>query len=535
MRIAGSPYGALDKTMKIVYQGFFLGEGLRELGHEVIPIVFNGRNDANEQIAAICHDPDFILIEQWGSNTPIPPGLDKCAYRLVAYCIDSSINEYILSDYLHLFDDVFVDQRSSVEELKYYGISSIWLPLCVSSTAFRKPRKKVHDITFVGSITDYRTKRKNLLKHIQQHFPVHMVKGVSESEMQDVFSRSKIVLNENFFPGFTLRILQGMASGSLVLTEAGGDGVSDYFTDGIHLVYYSPADILDKIKQILDNHNKYRRIAEAGRAACAKQHTSKARAAKFLSCLAPGDSNREQDAAKRKFYLAKTKYTVCLRFGGEYSHSVKLLNQLRKEENEPAAWAAFTLGNIAARRNRHEMAVRFYMEAVNKGYSSRAYLKLAMLCLTGNKIEQALRFIRKALSDMSRQHPGIKKLEIIPQTDDGIAEILFFIARLYAFLQRPFQVGYLKMISDRYPDTSLEIAMLAWRIKPSTEILDFLLSVYTRYHIKGELLPELLYAIDKKIASKRHIKCAGELAAAYYDINSAQKLKKLLQQGQSAT
>jgi tetratricopeptide (TPR) repeat protein len=520
--------------MKIAYHGTFLKEGLKELGHKVIPIAFDDRNDANEQIAAICPDPDFILIEQWG-NTPIPPGLDKCTYRLVAYCIDSSINEYILSDYLHLFDDVFVDQRSSVKELKHYGISLIWLPLCVSSTDFREPREKVHDITFVGRMTDYRSKRKNLLKHIQQYFPVHIVEGVSVPEMQDIFSRSKIVLNENFFPGFTLRILQGMASGSLVLTEAGGNGVSDYFTDGVHLVYYSPANILDKIKQLLENHSKYQRIAEAGRAACERLHTSKARAAKFLAYLSGGDSNREREAAKRKFYLAKTKYTVCLRFGGDYSRSVKLFNELLEEKNEPAAWAAFTLGNIAARRNQHEKAARFYREAISKGCSPCAYLKLAMLCLTGNKVEQALRFVRKALSDMSRQPLlFIKKLERIPQTDDGIAKILFFIARLYAFLQRPFQVGYLKMISDPYPDTSLEIARIAWNIQPSVEILDFLLSVYMQYHIEGELLPEMLYAIDKGIATQGQIKRTRELAVAYYDMSLAQKLERLLQREQIA-
>jgi hypothetical protein len=514
--------------MKIVYHGTFLGEGLKELGHEVIPIVFDRRNDASEQIAAICPAPDFILIEQYG-NTPIPPGLDKCIYRLVAYCIDSSINEYILSDYLHLFDDVFVDQRSSVEELKYYGISSIWLPLCVSITAFREPQEKIHDISFVGRLTGYRTKRKNLLKYIQQYFPVHMVEGVSESEMQGIFSRSKIVLNENFFPGFTLRILQGMAAGSLVLTEAGGEGVSDYFTDGVHLVYYSPMTILDKIKQILDNYSQYQRIAEAGQAACERLHTSKARAAEFLSCLAGKSSGRAQKAAERKFYLAKTKYTVCLRFGGDYSYSVKLFTELLKERKESAAWAAFTLGNIAARRAQHAKAAQFYLEAIRKGCSPCAYLKLAMLCLAGNKIEQALRLVRSALSDMPRQPLWlIKKLGRIPQPDDGTAKILFFIARLYAFLQRPFQVGYLKMISDSYPDTSLEIAMIAWNIQPSAEILDFLLSVCRQYHIEGELLPEMLCAIDKGVASQRQIKRARELATAYYDLSLAQKLERLL-------
>jgi hypothetical protein len=96
-------------------------------------------------------------------------------------------------------------------------------------------------------------------------------------------------------------------------------------------------------------------------------------------------------------------------------------------------------------------------------------------------------------------------------------------------LQRPFQVGYLKRISDPYPDTALEIAMMAWTVQPSAEILDFLLSVCTQYHIEGELLPQMLFAIDKGIASQKQITRASELATAYYDMKLAQDLERLLQ------
>lgn len=520
--------------MKIVYQGSFLGEGLREAGHEVLPIVLDDKKHVNDQIAAVCSAPDCILLESWGTGV-IPPGLHECGHRLVAWCIDSSINEYIFSDYLHLFDDVFVDQRSSVTELKKDGISARWLPLCVSSTAFREPQPKEYDISFVGHISDYRTKRKNLLGHIQKHFPVHVVEGVSEREMQDIFARSKIVLNENFFSGFTLRILQGMASGSLVLTEAGGEGVSDYFTDGTHLVCYSPATVLDNIRHILDNYNEYRPIALAGQEACRLLHTSKARAESLLACLAEKSRGREKNISKRKFYLAKTKYTACLRFGGEYSYSARLLNELLAEKSEASAWAAFTLGNIAARRGQDDAAVQYYMKAVEKGRSPYPFLKLAMLRLAKNNVAAAAHFIRKALSGI---HPPSlqldEDLEKLPQSPDGIVKALLIIARIYMLLRKSVQVGNLKRIADPYPDTAAEIGYIAWGMQPSSEILDFLLSCYEPYHIAGEILPEMLRAINMGLATERQIKRAGELAASYYDMELAQKLKELSGQKQNS-
>ena len=204
--------------MVIVYQGYFLGEGLKLLGHDVRPVRFTDGAPAAAQIEAVCPEPDLVLLELWGNSLPLPPDLHACRHRLAVYCIDSCLNEFWLLELLRVMDDVFVDQLSSVRSLARHGVNAVWLPLCVSETNFRAPQAKDHAITFVGRVDAHRKKRGNLLRHIARHYPLHQVEGVSKAEMLDIFARSKIVLNENIFSGLTLRVLHGMAAGAVVLT-----------------------------------------------------------------------------------------------------------------------------------------------------------------------------------------------------------------------------------------------------------------------------------------------------------------------------
>ena len=149
----------------------------------------------------------------------------------------------------------------------------------VSSTA------KKYDISFVGINTPHRPKRYNILNLLLQNYNVHIRRDVSNRELLDIFSESRIVLNENLFDGFTLRIFQGLASGSLLLTEAWGAGTQQHFTDRQHLVCYTPQTLLPLVKRILERPETYAPIAQAGQSICRQEHTSEIRAAQLLSAL----------------------------------------------------------------------------------------------------------------------------------------------------------------------------------------------------------------------------------------------------------
>lgn len=505
--------------MIIVYQGTFLGEGLTLLGHDVRSVRFSDMASANTQIEAVCTKPDLVLLELWGA-TPLPRELCTCRHRLVAYCIDSCINEFWLVELLQAMDDVFVDQLSSVRTLARYGINAVWLPLCVSEADFRSTQEKEYDITFVGRLSDYRVKRRNLLRYIARHYPLHHVEGVSLAEMMDIFARSKIVLNENFFSGLTLRVLQGLAAGAVMLTEAGGEGVDRYFTHDQHLVCYTPDTILSRIRMIFDNYEHYEAVARQGQRVCRTGHTSRIRAEELLSHIRAGSARTARSHTHmRQCAEACARYLLRLRFGGSFKESLPILFTVCQTPGEAGVKAACILGDIHARSEQRERALYFYTRAAEKGCAFLPKSKIALLFLWENKPQEARAALALALAalpeDISLSF--LAELETLPDDDAQTPALLFLLAKVYAALGHVFHVGFLKQLADNYPDTALELAFLAWKQRPTAPVLDFMLECAARYGVEGELLPELLYAIEHGLADDRQILRAAELAEQYYD------------------
>ncbi|MDR1685496.1 MAG: glycosyltransferase [Desulfovibrio sp.] len=513
--------------MNIVMQGQFLKEGLRELGHEVIPLPLREHLDITEQIQSVCSNPDLIVLEVFGSVI-VPDNFYECRYPTVAYCIDSPINEFYLSSYLHLFDFVFVDQKSSVINLTRHGITAEWLPLCVSRTAFREQKEKLYDISFVGTLSDYRKKRAYLLYFLQQYYHVNHVSGVSFDLMQDIFAQSKIILNESLFPSLNLRVFQGLASGSLLLTESDGGGVANFFEEGTHLVCYRPDNILEIIDDILHDHEKYQQMAQAGQQECLARHTSKNRAEQLLEALNSRPAAKAKRTSEAKFYLANTKYSMCCRFGGDFTHAVRLLKELLSGKELESAWAAYVLGNIYAGLSKEEKAVEMYTFSISKGFAVYPLLKLCMIFLKNDDKSNALRMIEEILLEA----PHIKRIihsNLLYITENKVSEIqiLLIISKIYYILGNIFNVGFLKQCNDLYPDTALEVAISAWNKQPSQITLDFMLHCAKKCNIEGEMLPFMFQAVRDGIASEEQVHEAGRIAESYYAFEMKKQLSEL--------
>ena len=505
--------------MVIVYQGRFLAEGFRLLGHEVLPICFTNEASANEQIEAVCAAPDLVVLELAGGSA-LPLDLYACRHRIAAYYIDSCINEFWLEELSMVMDDVFVDQRSSVRTLASHGILAVWLPLCVSESDFRDPEQaKDYEITFIGRVDAHRTKRNNLLKYVSRHYPLHHIEGVSRGEMQDIFARSKIVLNENLFSGLTLRVLHGLAAKAVVLTEAGGDGVDHYFTHDKQLVCYSPDTLLSRIGAILKNYEEYEAIARHGHKVCRGGHTSKVRAKELLDHIKANTARTaRRHILQRQCAEANAKYLLRLRFGGSFKESMLLLNTVNQDQGNLGAKAAYLLGNAQARMNKPEKARHFYTLAAEKGCTFYAQSKLALICLLENKHQEAKIALVAALTALPEKVAFFRaELDALPGTDIQPQDIFFILAKAYAALGHIFQAGFFKQITDNYPDTALELALLAWKKSPTSYVLDFLLEHAARCGVEGELLPELCFAIEHGVATDRQILHTAELAESYYD------------------
>ena len=506
--------------MNIVYQGAFLREGLQALGHNLITLPLSDDEDINSMLDGVSADIDLVLLEI-GILTVIPKNIHKCKHILAAYCIDSPINEFWLSELCRIFDYVFVDQKSTMLHFKDKNIYSQWMPLCVTSSDFREyNEKKEYDIVFVGNTSQHRLKRNNLLNLLKKYFSVTVVQNISSSQMLTVFSQAKIVLNENLFSGLTLRVFQGLASGALVLTEEGGVGVEDYFRDREHLVCYNPNNIISLFDNILANYDSYAHIADNGQSACRQYHTSAARAHTLLTAIDRKRTISERhDEATRKYFETKARYLLKMRFGGIVNRVISDFVSLTDAQPPVvAAQALLELGNIAARNDELEKAESLYTRALHLHNDVYGNLRLALLYITKGILLQAKHAIALAALKVPK-HLMVQGKHAIGLLSESSQphELLFIIANIYFMCGNTFSLGFSKQFQDAFPDTALETASMAWKLEPLPVIMDFMLSCLKECGVEGELLPELVSALQKCRLSDEQILYAAELAQRYYD------------------
>jgi len=516
--------------MRIAYSGMFLGEGLRLLGHVVAPLCLRPDRPFNQQVEDVCPAPDLVVLELWGQSA-LPLEMRDCRHRLAAYCIDTPLNTFWLRHALALCDDVFVDQLSSVAALRAWGIAATWLPLCAFENDFMPPVTQEHFLTFVGRVTEHRLKRRNLLRLLQKHFPITIVESVSHRQMLELFARSQVVLNENLFGGLTLRVFQALASGSLLLTEAGGQGLDAHFTDGEHLVAFDATNVCDILEDLRRDTERCREIGRRGQALCRKRHTSLARARAFMAAIAgtPRPKAGARDTVARRVAEATARYCQTLRHGGAFSEAVRLLGQSIAGHGQSARQAAHVLGSFEARRGDAAAARPHLAWAAGlpgaDGFVAAG--KLALTFLHQGDCGQAARILAQARARLPEAAQAVPVPESGEEPPTKQA-LLLFLAHTLIALGRVCELGFLKPRRERYPDSAFEYAWLAWDEAQTPQALDALIACARASGTESEIVPTLLSAIASGLADDAHILYAAELTRRLYDADTAMTIAKSL-------
>lgn len=358
--------------------------------------------------------------------------------------------------------------------------------------------------------------------------------------MQDICAQSRIVLNENFFNGFTLRVLQGLASGSLVLTESDNIGVDQFFTHEKEFVTYSHLNILDQIDKILSNYQKYEKIAKEGQKKCREHHTSQKRALFLLEKTAHEIQSPGYSRSEKEYYEATARYMLAMRFGGQITDQLEVWSRIYNDPSQNPALHARCLCAIAtfyARRGDFSSAREFFSHAQNElsktSFKTSFHLRLALLDLLQNHPGSAMHHIQHVVSVTSPSVIAglhIDKSDLHSCSEDNI---FYLLAKLNSLTGALFHSGFLKTHKDKFPDTSLDYAMMAWNIRKDPKYLDFMLFCLRPYHLEGELIPYLIEGIQEGICTNLQILKTAELALSYYDfdlanilINGIKRLKK---------
>lgn len=179
---------------------------------------------------------------------------------------------------------VFCAQRDGVEKFRQAGVDhAVWLPLaCDPELHGRQPIEKQFDVAFVGNISP--GPRLDLLELIQSECSNTFVGQRYFEEMARTYSAARIVFNRSIANDVNMRVFEGLASGSLLVTnDLIDNGQAELFRDGEHLVTYRTMDeLIDKIRFYLSHDEVRERIARCGCEEVLAKHTYRHRSEAVL-------------------------------------------------------------------------------------------------------------------------------------------------------------------------------------------------------------------------------------------------------------
>ncbi len=563
--------------MKIAYsaKAHFLQEGIQALtaiGIEIIPLELSNEVSFEDSINATCPDADLVIVELFGNHF-IPTDIAHAKMPTLAYGVDSTINLYLYKHLFQLFDYVFVDQEKAAKDLNKNFIPAKYLPLSIDNELFREfnPNPE-HEVTFVGRFSRSRKKRANLIKYLEHNTSLTLIEDIKLNEMQDIFANSQICLNENLFNGFTYRVLQSFAAGSLLFNEENMNGVDNFFKPFEHYIPYSHENILDLINQVKENPAKYQEMAKNAQELCKSFHTSTYRVkemfATILDCkpeeayssLENKIQNKEQIfhklGDKHNFvplykksapnYITFSQIMYELNyvqvFGGHVTPIFTKLLNLTQQQDMISFIAMPVLLRLFACTNQQKFFDDLYVNASKlypqltenakakdllylQHFPTHAHIDFACVCASyfilqkcyaeaEINLSQIMHLLKDDFAFLPFSNDNNNK-DLTPENQKEV-ELNFKIAQIYSCIDNVFELGFEKINDPAIPDTGLKAAWNAWLMSYNTNILDFILEKSKEYEIAGGLLDGFLVAYKQGFVTDTQKDIIKDIAKEYY-------------------
>jgi glycosyltransferase involved in cell wall biosynthesis len=217
--------------------------------------------------------PDLVIFTDHLGVHVFPEGLTN-VYGIpkIYYAVDTPINYWWQIHYAHLFDYTFTDQKPLAQTLTSMGLKSSWLPVGVDTKSYLPSSNEnpgqVYDFGFVGSLDPARRlKRTRLVETLSNRFTIktagsHQEGWVNPQESSQIYRQSRLALNESLFSGVTTRMLEAMASGSVLFTEKAGGDLGELFKAGEDFAWFEPAEVIDVANSWLGDDKRRRRAAK---------------------------------------------------------------------------------------------------------------------------------------------------------------------------------------------------------------------------------------------------------------------------------
>lgn len=414
--------------MKILLIGSnYFQNALKTLGAEVVwtgidvdcDIRLPGPDfDVPDLLRRLEFNPDVLLLTDDLGRRVLPSGLDRVEVLKVYYAVDGPINDYWQRHLAPLFDLVLADQKATTRLLAETGPGRThWLPVAVDTAQYQGPAEsRRYDLSFVGTVNEnVRPKRSNLLERLSNRYSLKTGGDreggwISPAEAAVIYRRSGLVINENLFCGVTTRMFEAMASGAMLLTEDGQEGLSDLFDIGSDLDLFRPEDLYEKIDHYLADSQRRRRIADSGREKVLASHDIRHRAARLLELMS-GASPRSglTDPAVVSAELGQALFLTAFRWpkpdGWQrlMRAEKRIAHALQNGEQGPRLM--FYQGMIAKQKGESDRTRNRLHQAWEAG-EPRAGLGLAYMDLENGSGGQAHTLIEQTLRQRQIEFPG---------------------------------------------------------------------------------------------------------------------------------
>jgi glycosyltransferase involved in cell wall biosynthesis len=258
----------------LIFNQSWFADELRSAGHEVMVVGFGRDFPVRFDYSALHIDtilkklpqefePDVILLHDESSPWFVA-GLDETSVPVVFYSVDTH-HHYALHRYLaHTADHTFIAQPDYAEHFSSIGENPAWLPLW-ASRAVEPTEERIASVCFVGNLNrNLNPSRVDFFEALQKKVEVLIAHGA----FWEYFPKSEIVINQTVKGDLNFRVFEALMCGTVLLTEASGNGLFDLFKDGEHLVSYRKGDVdhaVARIEEILSDKTRARRIARQGR------------------------------------------------------------------------------------------------------------------------------------------------------------------------------------------------------------------------------------------------------------------------------
>lgn len=220
-----------------------------------------------------------------------PQNIAALPCKKACYLIDMHLNLHLYLDFARQFDSAFVVHRQYVANVREIVAQSHWLPVACDPAVHRPSgKKKVHDISFVGSIREG-TRRYTLLEKLKQKVPVYIERCFWD-EMAALFSESRIVFNNGVSEDLNMRFFEVLSTGTLLLSDMAKDsGQEVLFVAGEDYALYRD-DNLEEVAQYYLDHEQIREaIAQKGQRLVHAAHTYDHRVQDILNVVLWGKTD----------------------------------------------------------------------------------------------------------------------------------------------------------------------------------------------------------------------------------------------------